>query len=307
MDDVFRVGYLPIADHVILAITKFKVDNGHEVHTPPVEIIQKTECSEIEDALINGEIDIAFMPVPCAMNLYYMENKIKLLLLSHRNGSVIVTNKNANIRDAEDFRGKVVLIPHQASIQHIMVHKFLAEEGLFYAPDGEVMAEVAHPGQILEMIENDTDGQIAGYMAPEPYGTVAVNSGLGDVFKLSGELLPGHLCCGIVARDEIIKKYPDEIAALVKSFVQSGLSVKNAPSVAAKIAAPFLNQPDDLISQILEDPFERIITDRLMPNMAEFDIIQDYLFDYVPVPAISGKIDIAGFVDLSFAQAAGAK
>ena len=302
-----RVGFLPIIDHLVLGITKFKTDNNLEPQTPPIELVKKFGWNEIGLALMKDEIDLAFMLAPYAMDLYHAKKNIKLLLLSHRNGSIIVTNKKANISGIQDCKGKVILIPYQASMHHIMIHKLLADAGLTLGIDGDVMTEVVAPGQIPMMIEYDQEGQIAGYIVAEPFGTVVVNAGHGDILKFSREIQPGHPCCAIVARDEVIQKHPDEVAALVKSFVQSGLSVKNARDVAIKIAIPFLDQPEDVVRTVLEDPHERVTTDRLLPILEELEDAQNYLVDTVSIPAISGKIDMEKFVDLSFAKAAGAK
>jgi NitT/TauT family transport system substrate-binding protein len=230
-----------------------------------------------------------------------------LLLLSHRNGSIIVTNKAANISDISDFKGKTVLIPYQASMHHVIFHKLLQAEGLTLGIGKDVMTEVVAPGQIPMMIEYDEDGTIAGYIVAEPFGTVVVNAGLGNILKLSKDIIPDHPCCGVVARDEVIGRNSEAIASLIKSFVNSGNEVKNDMESTIQSALSFLNQPEDVVRAILADPKERLTTDRLLPTLEELDNAQDYLLNTVALPAISGKIDMEKFVDLQFAIAAGAK
>jgi len=307
MAKTLKVGFLPIIDHLILGITKAKIDMGAEPETPNIELVQKFGWNEIGNALFAGEIDMAFMLAPYAMDLFHAKQNIKLLLLSHRDGSIIVTNKKANINGIADFKGKTVLIPYQASMHHMMLHKLMAQEGMTMGIGNDVMTEVVAPGQIPMMIEYDVEGQIAGYIVAEPFGTVVVNAGHGDVLRLSKEIQPDHPCCAVVVRDEVIQQEPETVQALINSFVKSGNSVKNAKDVAVKLAAPFLNQPEDIIRSILTDANERVSTDRLLPDLAELDAAQEYLINTVSVPAISGKIDMDKFVDLSFAKAAGAK
>jgi NitT/TauT family transport system substrate-binding protein len=307
MATTLKVGYLPVIDHLILGISKYKIDNGLEEGTPNIETVQKFGWNEVGQSLMAGEIDIAFMLAPYAMDLYHAKKNIKMLLLSHREGSVIVTNKKANINTLQDFKGKTVLIPYQASMHHVMFHKLLASEGISVGIGNDVMTEVVAPGQIPMMIEYDQEGQIAGYIVAEPFGTVVVNAGHGEILKLSKEIQPSHPCCAIVARDEIVEKHPEELEALIKSFVKSGFSVKNAREESIKIAIPFLGQPEDVVRTVLEDPRERVSTDRLMPILEELEEAQNYLIDTVSTPAISGKIDMEKFLDLRFAKAAGAK
>lgn len=305
-----KVGHLPIIDHLILGITKHKIDNQMEKDTPNIELVQKFGWNEVGDALMDGSIDIAFMLAPYAMDLYYAKPNIKLLLLSHRDGSIIVTNKRANVNNVQDFKGKTVLIPYQASMHHAIFHKLLQSEGLSLGIGKDVMTEVVAPGQIPMYIEYDTEGSIAGYIVAEPFGTVVVNAGHGNILKLSKEVIPGHLCCAVVARDEVIAKHPEAVQALITSFVQSGLTVQNDREGAVpviSIATQFMNQPEAVVRAVLEDPNPRVSTDSLLPTLEELEAAQIYLTDTVNTPSISGKIDMEKFLDLRFAVAAGAK
>jgi NitT/TauT family transport system substrate-binding protein len=305
---VLKVGYLPIVDHLILGVTKHKIDNALEKNENyGIQIEKKFGWNEVGEALMDGSIDVAFMLAPYAMDLYYAKKNIKLVLLSHRDGSIIVTNKAANINTIADFKNKTVLIPYQASMHHIVLHKLLASEGLTLGMGGDVTTEVVAPGQIPMMIEYDQDGFIAGYIVAEPFGTVVVNNGLGNVLKLSKEIMPSHMCCAVVARDEIVEKHPEALQELINSLVQSGLSLKSNLDDTTKIALDFLGQNEAVVKAILQDPNERFCTNKLMPSKDELEAAQNYLIDTVSIPAISGKIDVDKFVDLRFAAAAGAK
>lgn len=306
MAKTLKIGFLPIIDHLILGLTKNKIDNKLE-DGADIELVQKFGWNEVGDAIMNGSIDMAFMLAPYAMDLYHTKQNIKLLLLSHRDGSIIVTNKAANINNVQDFKGKTVLIPYQASMHHVIFHKMLQSEGLSLGMGMDVMTEVVAPGQIPMMIEYDQDGMIAGYIVAEPFGTAVVNAGLGNVLKLSKDVMPSHPCCCVVARDEVIAEHPETVQALISSFVKSGLEVKSDREGTIKTAISFLNQPEAVVRAILEDPKERVSTDRLLPVLEELDAAQNYLLETVTMPAISGKIDMGKFVDLSFAKAAGAK
>ena len=299
-----RVGYLPIVDHLILGITKNRQGTLQDVE---LELEKKLGWNEIGDDLKAGKIDLAFMLIPYAMDVYYSEKNIKLLLLSHRDGSIIVTNKRANVTSLQDFRHKTVLIPYQASMHHILLHKHFASAGITVGIGNDVMTEVVAPGQIPQLIEYDEDGYIAGYIVAEPFGTQVVNSGIGSIINISKDLMPGHPCCAVVARDEIVEKHPEAIQELITAFVEAGDSVYGKLDESVKIAMDFLGQTEGVIRTILEDPKKRVSYDQLMPKVAELEYMQDYLMDTVTTPSLSGKIDAAKFLDLRFAEKAGAK
>ncbi|MCL2198376.1 MAG: ABC transporter substrate-binding protein [Defluviitaleaceae bacterium] len=305
-----RVGYLPIIDHLILGITKQKQDT-QSIEKPfehaQLDYQQKFGWNEVGGALLKGEIDLAFMLAPYAMDLYFAKKNLKLLLLSHRDGSVIVANKSANVTSFQDFKGKMVLIPYQSSMHHILLHKKFTEEGITVGIGKDVMTEVVAPGQIPMMIEYDTAGDIAGYIVAEPFGTQVVNKGMGTVLNLSKDIMPNHPCCAVVARDEIVEKYPEAIQEIITSFVQSGKLFTSTPKAGIAIATKFLNQPVEVMTAIVEDPNQRVSMDKLMPKPEEFEFMQNYLIDTVSTPALSGKIEVDKFVDLRFATAAGAE
>jgi len=301
-----KVGYLPVIDHLILGMTKHKITNGLEKNEHyDIDLVQKNSWNEVGDALMDGSIDVAFMLAPYAMDIYHAKKNVKLILLSHRDGSIVVTNKRANIETIKDLKNKTVLIPYQASMHHVMFHKLLTSEGLTLGIGKDVTTEVVAPGQIPMMIKYDEAGDIGGYIVAEPFGTVVVNEGLGNILKLSKEIVPGHLCCAIVARDEVIEKHPEAIQEFITSLVQSGKSVKTQLEDTIKIAVDFLEQTEDVVRTVLAD--DRVSTDKLMPTMEELEAAQQYLIDTVSIPAISGKIDMEKFVDLRFAKAAGAQ
>ncbi|MCL2386673.1 MAG: ABC transporter substrate-binding protein [Defluviitaleaceae bacterium] len=297
-----RVGYLPIIDHLILGMTKEK-----QLEKVDLEMVQKVGWNEIGDALKAGEVDVAFMLAPYAMDLYYSEKNVKLLLLSHRDGSIVVANKRANINSLSDFKGKTVLIPFQASMHHILLHKRLQEEGLSVGIGKDVTTEVVAPSQIPMMIEYDADGFIAGYIVAEPFGTQVVNSGLGDILSLSKDIMQNHPCCAVVVKQDVVEKHPEAVQELITSLVESGKAVFGDIESTIKTAVDFLGQPEPVVRAVLTDPNRRVSMDKLMPKADEFNYMQDYLIDTVTTPALSGKIDVNAFLDLSFAKNAGAE
>ena len=296
-----KVGYLPIIDHLILGMAKEKQLNCVEI-----QLEKKFGWNEVGEALKAAEIDVAFILAPYAIDIFFSEKNVRLLLLSHRDGSIIVANKAANVSNYADFKGKTVLIPFQSSMHHILLHKRLGQEGISVGIGKDVMTEVVAPGQIPMMIEYDPDGFIAGYIVAEPFGTQVVNKGLGNIVNLSKDITSDHPCCAVVARQEIIDKHPDALQELITSLVECGKEVYSDLEGTIKTATEFLGQEEAVVRAILEDSNRRVSMDKLMPKAEELSFMQDYLMDTVTLPSLSGKVDVNTFLDLSFATKAGA-
>ncbi len=301
-----KIGHLQITDHLILGITKAKLEKGTEAFRYcDIETISMMGWNNIGEAVTNSEIDIAFMLAPYAMELFHSGEKITLILLSHKAGSIIVANKKANIQKIEDFKGKTVLIPYHLSVHHMLFDQLLTEKGLETGVGKDVVFETVAPAQIPEFIKMDEEGDIGGYIVAEPFGTQVVKAGYGTEISLSKDIWPNHPCCVVVVRDEIKEKYPDAINELTVSLVKSGLLIDQKPEIAAKVGSSFLNQKFEVVHSVLTEPPDRLGTRELKPILKDLDTIQTYLTD--KIDAMSGKIDLEKFVDFQFSDAAGAR
>ena len=300
-----KIAHLKITDHLILGMTYHKIKTGQEkFQYSSIEPIAMTGWNSIGEALTNGEVDVAFMLAPYAMELFHSGLKIKMVLLSHKSGSIIVTNTRANIKSIQDFKGKTVLIPYHLSIHHMLFDKLLNENGLKTGVENDVVFEVVAPSQIPEVIEWDEAGDVGGYIVAEPYGSQVIKAGYGSQFALSKDIWPKHPCCVMVVSEAILGKYPDAMHELTKSLVASGKQVEADVETAIKVGAGFLSQEADVIREVLTNPPDKLSTTELMPQHTDFEKIQDYLTKNIS--AMSGKIDLEKFIDTQFAKSAGA-
>ncbi|HEB29418.1 MAG TPA: ABC transporter substrate-binding protein [Spirochaetes bacterium] len=303
---VLKIGHLRITDHLILGVTRTKIEKSVETFQhSTIETVPMTGWNSIGEALTAGKIDIAFILAPYAMELFHSGSRIKLILLSHKSGSIIVSNNRANVDKIEDFKGKTILIPYHLSVHHMLIDQLLTDRGLETGIGKDVVFEVTAPSQIPKFIEYDKDGDIGGYIVAEPFGTQVIRKGLGKELALSKDIWPNHPCCVVIVRDEIINSYPDAIHELTESLVKSGQLVSQKPETAAKIGASFLNQEYDIIHSVLTQPADKLTTTELRPVLEDLDTIQNYLTE--KISSMSGKIDLEKFVDFQFAEAAGAK
>lgn len=302
---VLKIGHLPITDHLVLGITRSKIDRGIETFQyATIETVCMQGWNSIGSALKTGDIDIAFILAPYAMELFHSGEKINLILFSHKSGSIIGTNKNAHIEKIEDFIGKLVLIPYHLSVHRMLIDKLFNEKGLKIGEGEDVVIEVVTPSEIPMFMEWDEEGDIGGYCVAEPFGTQVIKNGLGEEFALSKDIWPGHPCCVVVGRKEILEENSDAVFELTESLVKSGMLVHQEPETAAEIGAEFLNQDYEIIYSVLTQPADRLITTELFPVLEDLELIQSYMTENISV--MSGKIDLEKFVDLRFAEAAGA-
>ena len=307
---VIRVGHLQITDHLILGVSADKIKKGEEVlETCTLEPVLMHGWNQVADALSNESIEGAFILAPTAMDLFKSGVAIKLILFTHRSGSILVKNKAAGINKMEDFKGKIVLIPYQLSVHTMLFHKLLAEMGLKPGttkdPDADVFLEVMAPSMMPDAIQYDEDGEIGGFIVAEPIGSQVIAGGYGEMVCLSKELWPEHPCCVFVVRNDIIEKHPAAIQEITNSLVNAGIFIDENPEEAAIIGAGFLNQDEDVIRSVLSDPVDRITTSRLYPSVNDLNVMQNYMLNDMKI--MTSTIDMDQFVETRFAEAANAQ
>ncbi|HKK99111.1 MAG TPA: ABC transporter substrate-binding protein [Desulfotignum sp.] len=305
-----KIGYLKITDHLILGVTKRKLEKGMENFDHcSLETVVKNGWNEVADAIATKSLDGALVLAPTAMDLFKSGVDLKLLLLTHKSGSVLVKSKNAHIEKIEDFAGKTVLIPYQLSIHNMLFHKLLSEKGLTPGranePNVDVILEVVAPFQMPEAIQLDEEGEIGGFIVAEPFGSQVISQGHGEEFYLSKDLWSKHPCCVFVMRTEIMEKHPEAIQEICTSFVRSGLAIDAQPEPASVIGGDFLSQEKEVIQRVLTLPPDRILTGELFPVIEDLETIQKYMMDKMKI--MTSLIDLETFVDTRFAKEAGAK
>lgn len=295
-----RIGHLNITDHLILGITKHRLDNQQEsLQYCDLETVPCMGWPELVTQL-EKDLDGAFILAPSAMDLYKSGVPLRLVLLGHKTGSIFIKRRGAGIEKIEDFIGQTIIIPYQLSIHHMLIHQLLTQAGL--VPGKDVKFETLAPVQMPEALEYGEEDGLGGFIVAEPFGSVALRAGHGDVFSLSKDLWPKHPCCVFVVKEKLTQNHPDAVLELVKSLVNSGNMAKNNVDEASAIGAKFLNQPAELLKSILTEPPDRIITTDLMPLHDDFDKIQNYMTDKMGV--LKAKIDLNTFIDTQFAKEA---
>jgi NitT/TauT family transport system substrate-binding protein len=299
-------GHLKITDHLLLGIAK----EHHTDGTAPYKYFQlETKAyrgwNPLADDLKAGNLDGAFILAPLAMEIFYSNQSIQMVLQAHKSGSIVIKNRRANIERVEDFKGKNVLIPHYLSVHHLLFDRMLRESGLEIGPGKDVILDVVAPSDIPEIIEWDEKGQVGGFIVAEPFGTQVVKAGYGDEFALSKDLWPNHPCCVVVIKKEVVEKYSDAVYEFTNSLVEAGHFVESQPDQAAQIGSKFLDQSLDVIKTVLTIPKDRVTYAELKPVIDDFEYMQNYLT--TQIKAMSDKIDLEKFIDYRFAEEAKAQ
>ena len=308
---ILRIAHIQITDHLVVGVLKHLIDTGEIApETFELELTRMPGWNPVATALEDGSMDGACILAPLAMDLFHHGTPLKLILLTHRNGSAFIKStkgmQKTNITDF--FKGKSFLIPHKMSIHHMISHMFFKsininpslDKGDQFDLELEVVAPVNMPSFLKDSSKN------AGFMVAEPICTKTATAGLGTIEFPSSEMWDNHPCCALAVQDDFSNQYPEVLFEFTKFVVKAGQYIAQNPKDAAEIAVNFLD-PDktiglepSLLESVLTDP-KGIKTDNLYPAAAELEKMQVYMVNKMGVGSL---IDIDKFLDLRFADKA---
>jgi NitT/TauT family transport system substrate-binding protein len=286
-----RLGHLPITDH--LTVIAASLSRFQRV---ALELVKFASWPELAEGLQGGGLDAAFALTPISLALKHKGVPIKLVLLGHRNGSVLTAANDVSGVGA--LRGKTIAIPSRFSTHNLLLHRLLAHEGLDAARDVQLV-ELAPP----EMVQALATGRIAAFIVAEPFGAQAELRGIGKVLALSKDIWPNHVCCALDIREDVIAAHPDAVQELVTALSAAGHFASQHARDAAEISRRYLGQDPAVILHVLTHPPGRVTYDDLVPTLADLTATQD---EMIKDKVVSTRVDLASFLDDRFARRAAA-
>lgn len=182
----------------------------------------------MDTGFVNGEVDIAYVGSAPAiskhLNLGKTAVNTSIIAQVNEEGSLIVADLATN--NASDLVGKKVASPSKASIQYLILLKWLEENGLNITGTpysgtatykGSVNYTDVGAGSLKTYMQKpSTDADhIAAFICWEPFGSDAIAAGVGHLLASSHSVWPNHPCCVIVVNNAFAAAHPD----VVKKFI----------------------------------------------------------------------------------------
>ena len=234
---VLKIGYLQITDHLILGISQAR--DAQRFSFFDLKTVRFDSWPELIVSLQNGAIDGAFIINTLAMELYAKGTQLQCILLSHREGLGLITQKN--IKKARDLNGKTIGVPHIDSVHNILLKQFIVDSGL--KPDDVNVKQVDPPNFVSQL----SRGEIDGYFGSEPFGAQAEDQYIGNVLTLSGMIKKNHIDCVLVLQQAWVESSQDAVNEFTESLINSGRFIHEKTQKASEIGAAFLNQSQKVI------------------------------------------------------------
>lgn len=286
------LGYGPW--HIAAAKGYFK-KNGLD----DVQIVNFSEQKDIDAAMAGGQLDVASVPTHSAVVVAQtgLSTKTVLLLDFSLTADAIMAK---GVDSVKDFKGKKVAF-EEGSTSDVLINYALAQNGMSINDIQRVPMPAAQAGSAL------IAGQVPISVTYEPYLTVALGQDKAAKIVYSAGEDPGLISDVLTVHDDMIKKKPGQILALIKSW-DDGLAfyranVKEGRAIIAKAVG---STPEELATAFDGVQFYSVSENaqHLGKDFAT-KTIADVAKAAKAAKILQSDTVPAGFIDSSFVEAAG--
>lgn len=179
---------------------------------------------KVSPMLINGELDIAALPVNVASVLYNKTNKGVSVLNVNTLGVIYILTNGEEIATVADLKGKTIYASGQGATPEYVLKYILAQNGI--DPDKDVVIEFK--SEHAELATLLAAGEIGIAVLPEPFVTTVTtqNQDIKIALDLTSEWESAtggavQTTGCIVVRNEFLKSNPGAVKAFMDDYKRS--------------------------------------------------------------------------------------
>lgn len=227
------IGHLP-SDHDT-AMYVAEAQKQYEAQGLTVETVQFNNGGDLMTAMASGDVDVGYVGITPVLSSIEKGVPVKVVSGAQTEGSGIVVGKDSNIKSLADLKGKKIGTPGAATIQNMIITYGLNQSGVSVNDVELVSMKAAQMNDALKA------GQIDAMICWEPFSSIAVKNGYGKLLENTSEIIPGHPCCVVAARQDFIDKHPDELKKIVAIHENATKFIKENPKEAAE------SLPEDIV------------------------------------------------------------
>ena len=306
--------YIPLADHYagIVAYEKYRGEMKEADYT----IERMKSWPLLRAYFMSGEVDMAYIICPMAMDMFKEDPKFRWVGLMHRDGNALAINDllNADVRLPESRLmrkpdGKVAeayskareklgrptecAVPSLLATHTVVLYKYLKDHGksvdLGVGSKGDVLAVAVAPPKSPSFIKKkNSRGEPASFEQSLPWADVVETGGFGKVAWYSKDVIQwphGHVECIAIATDDAIKNKKAALKEVIYYIHKAGRDIE----LARRKGGPAMVAIADMIRKHIPEHNEEAIIQSLSPDL---DVI-NYLHMNVDKEGLKQIMDLA--------------
>ncbi|MBF0117844.1 MAG: 4Fe-4S binding protein [Desulfobacterales bacterium] len=329
-----RAIYIPMADAYagIVAFEKYR----DKMIYADYSIERMASLAELRAYFISGEIDVAYVMVPLAMDMFLENPNFKCVSLMQRDGSALAINDLLNTyvnlpakrkdrkpdykvagayaKVKEDLgKPSMCAVSSLLATHSVILYKYLKDHGKSLAlgrgDNEDVVAVSVSPINSPSFIKkNNSRGIPASFVQSLPWGDVVETQKIGHVALYSKDVIvwpSGHVQCIVIATDECIKNKKEALREVISYLHKGGMDIetsrnkggKDLISISDIIRLHIPEHNEEAIIQTLNPDLNVINYKNLNIDKKGIQLIMDLA---VEAKILKKTIDIDNFTDESF-------
>jgi len=328
--------YIPLADQAAALVAYERY--AKEMKYADFKITQMKNWDLLRAYFQSGEVDMAYVMSPLAMDMFNENPHFRWIGLMHRDGNALainsLINKKVNLpKDRMDRKSdaKVALalkelykerntptlvgMPHILSTHSVVLYRYLKENGVSVSFDNNVKAEVlgisiAPPKAPAFIKKNSSRATPAAFEQSLPWADVVETGGFGRVAWYSKDVMPrehGHVECITLATDDAITNKREAVNEVNHYIHKAGEEIEKARAQGGEALEEIVKIVRKHVKAHTRDAIVASLDLRLnVINYKRLNVDKEGL-KQIMAYAIEGKIlkkgvDVSSFADESFAQ-----
>ena len=242
VDEVVRIGYLPITDATALLVAHgmgFFEEEGLKSEKPTLI----RGWSPLVEGFAAGKFNLVHLlkPIPIWMR-YNNGFPVKIMSWAHLNGSGLVVGKHTNIKDFSELGGTQVAVPYWYSMHNIVLQMSLRHAGLKPVIKSQKEALAADEVNLQIMPPPDMPPALAAkkidaFIVAEPFNAAGELLAGGKMLRFTGDIWRNHPCCVICMNENNVSKNPEWSQKVMNAIVKAQIYAQDNKAEVAKMMA----------------------------------------------------------------------
>ena len=284
--------YIPLADHYAAVVAYEKY--AKEMKQADFTIERMKSWPLLRAYFMSGEVDLAFIICPQAMDMFREKPNFRWVSLMHRDGNALAINDllNAEVKLPKErlerkpdgkvadafFSARKKLdqpvecgVPHLHATHTVILYKYLKEHGRTLAlgrgRDEDVVALPVPPPKSPAFIKkHDSRGVPAAFEQSLPWADVVETRAFGHVAWYSKDVLPwpkGHVECIAIATDDCIQNKKEALREVIRYIHKAGMDIEQARVTGGKEMVAI----SDMIRKHIPEHNREAIAQSLRPDL----------------------------------------
>ncbi len=249
--------YIPLADHyaALVAYERYRRQMKHA----DFNIEQMKNWDLLRAYFQSGEVDMAYVMSPLAMDMFNEKPHFRWVGLMHRDGNALAINDLLNQQvqllqqrkdrkpdarvaaalkkvNQQNGHSTEIGMPHLLATHTVVLYRYLKEHGLHMSmtanTSAEVLAIAVPPPRSPAFIKSKSNRAMpAAFEQSLPWADVVETGGFGKVAWYSKDVMPwknGHVECIALATDKAIANKFVAVKEVMKYIRQAGQDIEQA-------------------------------------------------------------------------------